>query len=121
MIFRSHKYKAQKTEIEGIVFDSRGEANLYLEIKALMRIGEIISVQPHVRFVLRGLNGAVVGSHTVDFIVVYSDGHKEAWEYKGYIVRDFPIRRKLFEDNYPNTKYVVRTNKRKRWQIKRKA
>jgi len=45
----------------------------------------------------------------VDFVVEYSDTTKEVHEVKSNITMtpEWNIKRKLFEDNYPETKYVV--------------
>lgn len=46
------KYKAKKFAVEGIEFDSKKEANRYLELKTLERRGEIRDLQMQVPFVL---------------------------------------------------------------------
>ena len=102
-----NKYRAVKTEFNGTVYDSKGEANLAMGIEAMLRNGEIVGYQQQVKLPLRGRNGKVVGTHKVDFLLIYPDRHCEIWEYKGYRVRDFAIRKKLCEDNYPGLKYVV--------------
>ena len=47
-----NKYKAQKTEVDGILFDSKKEANRYSELKLLEQAGKIKNLQRQVEFVL---------------------------------------------------------------------
>lgn len=53
------------------------------------------------------VNGVKVGRHKVDFLVTLADGTQEVHEVKGFVVRDFPLRRRLFMALYPGIKYVV--------------
>ena len=46
------KYKAQKTEIDGIVFDSKKEATRYLQLRELLKAGEIQNLRRQVKYVL---------------------------------------------------------------------
>lgn len=48
------KYRSQKTEVDGITFDSRKEATRYSELKLLERAGEIKDLQRHRVFLLIG-------------------------------------------------------------------
>lgn len=112
------KYHAKKTEYEGITYDSKGEASLARDIDLLIRCGQVKSVSRQEVFKLKGLNGHVVGRHKVDFVVTFNDGHREVWEFKGMIVRDFTIRKKLFEDNYPDIPYVVSGSQRRKRKAK---
>jgi hypothetical protein len=45
----------------------------------------------------------------VDFFVTFRDGHQEYWEAKGVRTAVWRIKYKLFTDNFPKLKYVVRT------------
>jgi hypothetical protein len=112
------KYHAKKTEYNGETYDSIGEANLARDIDLLIRVGEVKEVERQHIYHLRGLNGHIVGRHKVDFVVTFKDGHTEIWEFKGCIVRDFTIRKKLFEDNYPDIPYVVSGSQRRKRKAK---
>ena len=46
------KYRAKKTEVDGIIFDSKKEAKRYEELKALEYDGKISDLQLQVKFVL---------------------------------------------------------------------
>lgn len=61
------KYHNKKTEIDGILFDSRREANRYQELKLWQMSGEIqdLVLQPSFDLIVQG--GAVVGKYFADF------------------------------------------------------
>ena len=48
--FRRNKYGNRKTELDGIVFDSRKEAQRYAELQMLERTGLISDLKRQVRF-----------------------------------------------------------------------
>lgn len=108
------KYKAIKTTINGIEFDSRKEARRYQELLLLERSGAISSLQLQVKFVLipaqyeeverYGKNGNKLKSHRrlvekeVSYIAdfVYWEGGKLIVEdTKGFKTKDYIIKRKL--------------------------
>lgn len=47
-----NKYKARKTEVDGIIFDSKHEAEVYLKLKEREQNGEINDLQRQVKFEL---------------------------------------------------------------------
>lgn len=49
---RHGKYNAKKTELNGIMFDSKGEANRYHELRTLEQIGEVRYLKLQVKFPL---------------------------------------------------------------------
>lgn len=49
---KPNKYKAKKTTVDGRTFDSKKEANRYLELKLLRHAGEICEFQIQPRFPL---------------------------------------------------------------------
>ena len=77
------KYGNKKTEVDGIMFDSKGEANRYLELKMFQQGGVIANLQHQVRYQLT-VNGMKVGVYVADF--VYTDvknGEQVIEDYKG--------------------------------------
>jgi hypothetical protein len=102
------KYKAKKTEIDGITFDSKSEARRYEELKLLQRGGAIkhLSLQP--RFMLQE---GFVNIHTgkkeraIEYVAdfMYLEGGKVIVEdVKGMKTTDYKIKRKLFINKYQN-------------------
>ncbi len=61
-----NKYRNVKTEIDGIVFDSRKEANRYRELRLLEKAGEIQGLVVQPCFVIT-VNGSKVCSYKADF------------------------------------------------------
>jgi hypothetical protein len=100
------KYKAKKTEIDGITFDSKAEAKRYQELKLLEKAGQIkhLSLQP--RFTLQE---GFVNSHTgkierkieyvADFMYL-ENGVIIVEDVKGMKTSDYKIKRKLFIHKY---------------------
>ena len=113
-----NKYRAQKTVVDGITFDSKLESSLYLELLARVRTGEFTCIARQVKFPLWGMNASLICEHIVDFLCYLPDRSREAHEAKGISTRDWVIKRKLFEDNYPHIKYIV--HKQRSWQKRRR-
>ena len=99
---KSNKYGAQKTTMYGHTFDSRREAEYYLELLDLKRRGIVTDIKLQPSFEL--LEGFVDNAgykqlpitYTPDFLVRYADGHTEVVEVKGMKTRDYILRKKLF-------------------------
>ena len=101
------KYKAKKTSIDGIKFDSQKEANRYLNLLVLQRAGFIQDLHRQVRFELQPSykkNGKTIRPiyYVADF--VYYDtfkGQKIVEDTKGYRTEIYKLKKKLFEFRYP--------------------
>lgn len=95
------KYKAKKTEVDGIVFDSKKEAKRYQELILLERAGVISDLQRQVKFILipvQRINGKVVErecSYVADFVYLDEGGKKVVEDTKGVKTKDYIIKRKL--------------------------
>lgn len=100
------KYKAKKTTIDGITFDSNAEARRYQQLKLLERGGAIknLSLQP--RFMLQE---GFVNVHTgkkeraIEYVAdfMYDEGDRTVVEdVKGFKTADYQIKRKLFLFKY---------------------
>jgi hypothetical protein len=102
-----HKYGAQRTEIDGITFDSKSEASYYSQLKLLQRAGEVKDIILQPRFTLlesfkkngkkfRGIE------YVADFWVTYKDGRREIIDVKGKKTELYIVKRKWFESKYPD-------------------
>ena len=106
------KYKAHKTEIDGIEFDSKKEARRYTELKLLERAGEISNLQMQVKFVLIpaqrepdtvGARGGIHKgkliehecSYIADFTYLDEKGEQVVEDTKGFRTPEYKIKRKL--------------------------
>jgi len=108
---KNAKYYAQKTVIDGITFDSKKEAQKYLELKLLQRAGEVIELELQPEFVLQEAyrhKGKKVRALTyrADFRVKYRDGREVVIDTKGYRTKEYLIKRKLLLARYPDIDFV---------------
>jgi hypothetical protein len=60
------KYRAIKTEVDGVVFDSKKEAGRYRELKFMERAGEISELELQPKYLLE-INGVKIGTYKGDF------------------------------------------------------
>ena len=99
---KPNKYNARKTTVCGRTFDSKREADYYLELLARKQAGEIVRIGFQPSYTL--LAGFVDNTgkkqkpitYTADFFVTFADGHSEVIEVKGVKTRDYLLRKKLF-------------------------
>lgn len=97
------KYGNRKTELDGIVFDSRREANRWAELKLMEKAGEICDLQRQVPFLLipaqRDANGRVIErevKYVADFCYVDMRAlEKVVEDTKGVRTKEYVIKRKL--------------------------
>lgn len=94
------KYHAKKTELDGITFDSRKEADRYAELKLLERSGAIHNLRRQVRYELipaQKKDGKTIERachYIADF--VYEENRKTVVEdVKGFRTKEYVLKRKL--------------------------
>ena len=107
MIFRKvrHKYHAERTNVYGINFPSKLEANCYKELLLLQKANLFKFFTRQISFDLPGKK-----THKVDFCVFYENGVRFI-ESKG---RDLPmgkLKREQVEDLYDIEIFVVKSTK----------
>lgn len=114
-----NKYKAQKSTVNGITFDSRKEARRYSELLLLQRAGVIRDLQMQVkyelipaqyetyeRYSIRGKrlqDGQRLVEKACEYradFVYYEDGKLVVEDVKGFRTKDFIIKRKLMLHKY---------------------
>lgn len=99
------KYNNKKVTIDGINFDSKKEAEYYMQLKLLKRAGEIKDFGLQERFLLQDgfdKNGKHYRPITyyADFVIENLDGTTEVVDIKGIETQVFSIKKKLFEKKY---------------------
>ena len=111
---KANKYNAQKTTVCGRTFDSKREAEVYLELLTQKQAGEIVRIgfQPSYTL-LEGFrdnqgNKQRAITYTADFFVTYADGRHEVIEVKGMRTRDYLLRKKLFLHMMRDTDIIFR-------------
>lgn len=125
-----HKYGAQKTDVDGITFDSKREARHYLELKTLERFGDIrdLELQPRYKIEIngeplkirsRGYPGGRTVTYVADFrYVVTATGETVVEDIKGLDTPVARIKRALVEHLYGIRIEVIggtyRSDRRKR-------
>ena len=128
MRWSNNKYKAVKTTIDGITFDSKREAKRYTELKLLEKTGMIthLELQPEYQITI---NGAKICKYRADFryftvredakdiyrntkgewIVPTKTGQKEGQiveDTKGFKTPIYRLKKKLVEACYPGTQIL---------------
>lgn len=99
------KYNAVKTEVDGIVFDSKKEATRYKELVLLQKAGEIKRLILQPKFVLQegfSVDGKRYReiSYVADFMYTDKDGTKVIEDTKGFRTDVYAIKKKLFLKKY---------------------
>ncbi len=93
------KYKAVKTAVDNLLFDSKREAKRYGELKLLERAGQIRNLELQPVFPLI-VNGTKVCEYRADF--VYFEGERRIIEdSKGFRTPAYKLKRRLLLAVYP--------------------
>lgn len=92
------KYKAIRTEVDGITFASKAEARRYGELKLLERAGEIGIVRCQISFPLH-VCGIKIGSYIADF-GYWKDGERIIEDVKGFATPLYRWKKKHFETEH---------------------
>ena len=100
-----NKYGATRTRVDDITFDSKAEARVYMELKLLVRAGEInaLTIKPRLDLHTAGPTGIKrkICTHIPDF--KYFDTKAKEWrwvECKGYDHAVGKLKRKWAEAEY---------------------
>lgn len=106
------KYGNKKVKVDGINFDSILEATRYSELKYLLRAGIIrdLKLQPSFELIPAFEKNGVKYRRTVykaDFAYFDIEKGKTIIEdTKGFKTKEYILKKKLFEYNYPNFEIV---------------
>lgn len=104
--------KENKNQINGIKFDSKMEAEYYLELLEQQKQGFIREIRLQPRFVLQDAfehQGKKIQeiAYVADFEVIYQDGRVEYIDVKGHEDAQFKIKHKMFKFRYPDHKLIL--------------
>lgn len=104
-----NKYFNRKVMLDGIKFDSKKEADRYLDLKLLNKLGLIKELELQKVFVLQpkyiNNNGEHIRAITYKADFFYYDNQKEQYiveDTKGFKTDVYKLKKKLFEYVYPN-------------------
>lgn len=104
MGWRTNKYRAKKTVVDGMTFDSRREADRYLVLKSMEEDGDIENLRRQVRYELVPAFD-VDGKHyrpsfyIADFVYI-EDGHEVVEDVKGMKTDVYRLKAKLIAYRY---------------------
>lgn len=93
------KYRAKKTEVDGITFDSVREAKRYGTLKLMQLAGEITDLHLQAAFPLV-INGVLICTYKSDFTYRNKAGDYIVEDVKGFITREYKMKRKLMKAIY---------------------
>ncbi|TAV98484.1 DUF1064 domain-containing protein [Rhizobium ruizarguesonis] len=98
---RGNKFGAKKTMFEGILFDSKREAEVYRDLKLLERSGRISGFERQRKFELI-VNGEIIGTYRADFAFIDHDQDCKfrVVDVKGVVTRDFKRVQKIIKAIY---------------------
>lgn len=91
---RGAKYGNKRVKINGIAYDSRGEADYEKTVLDPLRAKGELTYKRQVTFPFV-VNGVKVCSYRADWVVTWKDGRREIWDFKGYETSEFKIKKKL--------------------------
>lgn len=92
---KKNKYNAKITEVDGIKFHSRLEANYYSDLKLRQRAGDILHFHRQVIFDLPGST-----RYLCDFMIIYPDNRIEYVDTKGRDTSESRLKRRQVLDLY---------------------
>jgi len=93
-----NKYNAIRSELDGIIFDSKHEMRSYSDLKLRQSAGEISGIEVHPAWELI-VNGVRIGRYTADFSYIENNALVVA-DAKGVKTRDYVLRKKLMKALY---------------------
>lgn len=101
-----NKFHARKVKVDGIIFDSKKEANRYCELMILQRAGKIQNLQRQVRYLLipaqyddEGNRIESYCNYIADF-VYRENGKLIVEDVKGFKTPEYILKRKLMLSVY---------------------
>ena len=99
------KYHSTPTEVNGIRFDSKREANRWAELRILERAGKIQKLKRQVKYLLipsQYRDGKCIereATYIADFVYI-KDGHLVVEDCKGFRTPEYKLKRKLMLERY---------------------
>lgn len=110
---RKSKYRAEKMELDGILFDSKKEAERYSELKMLERANLITNLELQPKFLLQEkfeYNGKVIRKieYIADFKYIDEKGNTVVEDVKGLKTDVYNIKKKLFLNKYMDEKLIFK-------------
>lgn len=87
------KYQNRKTELDGVTYDSKKEAQRAAELNLMLKSGEIVTLARQVRFRLtKGIE------YVADFVYTTKDGEQIIEDVKGMKTDVYKLKKKLMKE-----------------------
>lgn len=107
-IKKKSKYNNKRIRVDGILFDSKLEADYYSDLKIQLQAGVIRGFCRQPEFVLvAGFADRKPVIYKADFIVFSLDGTAEVVDVKGMETEVFRIKHKQFLDKFPGLELKI--------------
>lgn len=91
------KYGSKRTLFDGILFDSKAEAQYYANLKLRERAGEVTDINRQRWYDLM-VNGVLVARYRADFVFFDREAcARRIVDVKGVVTREFSIKKKLMK------------------------
>lgn len=94
-----NKFSAKKTEVDGLVFDSKAEAKRWCDLRTLELNGVISKLERQVRYDFE-INGVKLGFYKADFRYRNERGVEVVEDVKGVRTPMFALKAKLMKALY---------------------
>lgn len=94
-----NKYRNKKTVVDGIVFDSRKEANYYGMLKLRLLAKDILSFERQIKMPV-SIKGMHVCNYIADFKILHPGGREEVIDVKGIRTPVYQLKKKLIKAIY---------------------
>jgi len=104
-----NKYRNQKVMLDGELFDSKGEADRWSQLRLLERARVVQSISRQPRFIM-SVNGCEICELRADF-AYYESGRQIIEDFKGMMTTEFRLKLKLFKALHPNIEFRVTNRK----------
>lgn len=109
---KGSKFGAKKTEYNGIVYDSKREAEYARDLDIMKQAGMILDYERQPVFPLQDRfikNGKVYRPirYVADFKVTYPDGRVEIIDVKGFKTTEFKLKEKMFHYRYRDLDLIL--------------
>lgn len=100
-----NKYRNERTEVDGLYYDSKKEANYAAELVLRYRAKDIKGFERQVTIPLY-VGQYHICDYRIDFVVHHFDGTTEYVEVKGFVTPLWRLKWKIFEALYSTKKNV---------------
>ena len=95
------KYRNQRTKIDGVLFDSKKEAEYYSYLRMMLLAHEIIAFNRQVEFILQEGHDAVKPiTYIADFLVIDKQRHPFYIDVKGMKTDTYKMKKKMLLAKY---------------------